>query len=79
MIVTILPFASAKTALEYEKKQVSLKDGTSVSGLMKELVSENASLANIKLLFAVNSEYVDTSHILSDGDELAIFPPVSGG
>ena len=79
MIITILPFASAKTVLKYDKKQVSLKDGTSVSGLMKELVSENASLAGMKLLFAVNTEYVDTDHILADGDELAIFPPVSGG
>lgn len=79
MIVTILPFASAKTILKYDKKQVSLKDGTSVSGLMKELVFESPSLANMKFLFAVNTEYVDTSHILADGDELAIFPPVSGG
>jgi len=79
MIVTILPFASAKTALKYDKKQISLKEGVSVDGLMKELISENASLANMKFLFAVNTEYVETSHILADGDELAIFPPVSGG
>ncbi|MCL1910626.1 MAG: MoaD/ThiS family protein [Leptospirales bacterium] len=79
MIVTILPFASAKTVLKYDKKQISLKDGTSVSGLMKELVSENPPLSGMKFLFAVNTEYVDTSHILEDGDKLAIFPPVSGG
>lgn len=79
MIVTILPFASAKTILKYDKKQVSLQDGISVGGLMKELVSENASLAGMKFLFAVNTEYADTSRILKDGDELAIFPPVSGG
>jgi len=79
MIVTILPFASAKTALKYDKKQVSLEKGTSVGDLMKELISENASLAGMKFLFAVNTEYAEMSHILADGDELAIFPPVSGG
>jgi len=79
MIVTILPFASAKTVLKYDKKQVSLKEGTSVSSLMEELVSENSPLAGMKLLFAVNAEYVEANHILADGDELAIFPPVSGG
>lgn len=28
---------------------------------------------------AVNQEFVDISHPLSDGDEVAIIPPVSGG
>ena len=79
MIITIFPFASAKAVLKYDKKQVSLKEGTTVNDLVKELVSENASFAGMKFLFAVNTEYVETSHILADGDELAIFPPVSGG
>lgn len=28
---------------------------------------------------AVNQEVVGVEHVLSDGDELAIFPPVTGG
>jgi MoaE-MoaD fusion protein len=31
------------------------------------------------LLYAVNREYVDRAHALSDGDEVALIPPVSGG
>jgi molybdopterin synthase catalytic subunit/molybdopterin converting factor small subunit len=31
------------------------------------------------LLYAVNREYVDRSHVLRDGDEVALIPPVSGG
>jgi MoaE-MoaD fusion protein len=31
------------------------------------------------LLYAVNREYVDRSHELRDGDEVALIPPVSGG
>ena len=31
------------------------------------------------LQYAVNCEYVDLNFIVSDSDELAIFPPVSGG
>jgi molybdopterin synthase catalytic subunit/molybdopterin converting factor small subunit len=31
------------------------------------------------LMYAVNREYVDRSHALQDGDEVALIPPVSGG
>jgi len=31
------------------------------------------------LLYAVNREYATTGHELSDGDEVALIPPVSGG
>jgi molybdopterin synthase catalytic subunit len=31
------------------------------------------------LLYAVNREYVERSHELHDGDEVALIPPVSGG
>jgi molybdopterin converting factor subunit 1 len=31
------------------------------------------------LLFAVNQEYAPLDLLVSDGDELAVFPPVSGG
>ncbi|HEU5278179.1 MAG TPA: molybdenum cofactor biosynthesis protein MoaE [Gaiellaceae bacterium] len=31
------------------------------------------------LLYAVNKEYADSEHVLADGDEVALIPPVSGG
>ena len=31
------------------------------------------------LLYAVNREYVQRGHVLADGDEVALIPPVSGG
>ncbi len=31
------------------------------------------------LLYAVNREYMERSHVLADGDEVALIPPVSGG
>jgi len=35
-------------------------------------------LANT-VMVAVNAEYVEESHLLHDGDEVALIPPVSGG
>lgn len=31
------------------------------------------------LLYAVNREYAERGHVLADGDEVALIPPVSGG
>ena len=31
------------------------------------------------ILVAVNHEYANIEHVLKDGDELAFFPPVTGG
>jgi molybdopterin synthase catalytic subunit len=31
------------------------------------------------LLYAVNLEYADRDHVLADGDEVGVIPPVSGG
>ncbi|GBU14351.1 molybdopterin synthase small subunit [Enterobacterales bacterium] len=37
------------------------------------------ALESGKLLVAVNQTLVDTSHPLNAGDEVAFFPPVTGG
>lgn len=31
------------------------------------------------ILVAVNMDYVDLDHLVKDGDEVAFFPPVTGG
>ncbi|CAM3500910.1 molybdopterin synthase sulfur carrier subunit [Rouxiella silvae] len=37
------------------------------------------ALESGKLLVAVNQTLVDATHIIKDGDEVAFFPPVTGG
>ena len=56
-------------------------DGCTVHELWARLQSEYSGLVGVdlKLLYAVNSEYVERGHRLADGDEVAFIPPVSGG
>jgi molybdopterin converting factor subunit 1 len=53
--------------------------GTTVGALWRELVAERPGLGRTRVRFAVNQTYVPSSHRLADGDEVAVFPPVSGG
>jgi molybdopterin converting factor small subunit len=58
------------------ENEVELQEGARAREVWEllELGPEPAGLA-----YAVNRQYVDRDHALSDGDELAIIPPVSGG
>ncbi len=54
-----------------------------LADLKQYLFLQNASwesvLSNTRLLTAVNHAYVKGDQALVDGDEVAFFPPVSGG
>lgn len=58
-------------------------DYQDVDSLHQALIFRNQSLALAlergKLLAAVNQTLVPFSHPLQDGDEVAFFPPVTGG
>jgi molybdopterin synthase catalytic subunit len=56
-----------------------VRRGTTAAALWKSIVAEHAGLGRVRVRFAVNEEYVPAGHRLADGDELAVFPPVSGG
>ncbi|PUA29766.1 MAG: molybdopterin synthase sulfur carrier subunit [Cellvibrio sp. 79] len=47
--------------------------------LLLQNSSWSGALSNPKLLSAVNHAYVKGDHVLADGDEVAFFPPVTGG
>lgn len=42
-------------------------------------VGTGASLSDDGVLVAVNHDYVDAGHAVRGGDEVAFFPPVTGG
>ena len=54
---------------------------TKVSMLLGEVLKRYPSVTSDKfrVVVAVNGEYQEQDHIVNDGDEVALIPPVSGG
>lgn len=52
-----------------------------VEDLLEKLYAEHGGLRDWdgKILVALDMEYVDRQRVLSDGQEIAIMPPVQGG
>ena len=53
--------------------------GTTVEGLWADVVAGRPGLRRLHVTFAVGERYVEGSHRVKAGDEVAFFPPVSGG
>jgi len=81
MTVRLRFFASLRERLKVSAADRTLADGATVADLWAALCREQPELAPLSksISFAVNREYVERDHILADGDEVALIPPVSGG
>lgn len=79
--VRVLFFGAARDAVGNAEVDFTLKDGTSATQAFAELLEGFPELRRFgrSLLFAVNQEYAPDDLTVKHGDELAVFPPVSGG
>ncbi len=57
----------------------TVRAGTTAGALWDALVAEHPELRTLIVRIAVNERYVEPSHRLAEDDEVAFFPPVSGG
>ena len=81
MTVRLRFFASLRERLQRSEAEQILPDGATVSDLWAALCAQHPRLGELSasVSFAVNREYVDKAYRLSDNDEVALIPPVSGG
>ena len=81
MKVRIKFFAVLREIVGLEEREMDLPEGTTVAGLLKNVVSEYAKLGPYKnvVQVAVNHEIVEPAHVVEPDDEGAFLPPVSGG
>lgn len=81
MRVNVLYFAVVRERLGLEAETVELPAGANAVSALDALAARHDALARLRahLRVAVNQEMVPLEHLLSDGDELALIPPVAGG
>ena len=81
----LLYFAWLRARIGHGEEEFSLPPGVrDVAGLLAFLQSRGGhyaeALADLSVVkVAVNQDYVGHDHGLRDGDEVALFPPVTGG
>jgi molybdopterin synthase sulfur carrier subunit len=83
-MVQLRYFASLRESLGIGEEQIELPDGVhDLSGLTRWLQGRDATwasaLADSRLHVAINQQLVNTDARVADGDEVAWFPPVTGG
>lgn len=81
MKITMRYFALWREELGQEEETREVAPGTTVTALIDTIVADRPRLAALRrsTMFMLNQEYVEPGQQLSDGDEVAVIPPVSGG
>ncbi|EPJ45751.1 MAG: molybdopterin converting factor, subunit 1 [Osedax symbiont Rs1] len=84
-MIDIIYFASIREQLGLADESIDIPQGVeSVADLSSWLQAQRGekwitALGNISTLIAVNQEMVGLEHVIQSGDEIAFFPPVTGG
>ncbi len=84
-MITVLYFARLKESLNYSTEEMELPEGVkTVAQLKTHLAKRGEAWANLfngkqTIRAAINHALVDNVAAVKDGDEVAFFPPVTGG
>ncbi|WLQ14115.1 molybdopterin converting factor subunit 1 [Hahella aquimaris] len=83
-MIKVLFFAKLREQVGRSEMQLpALDSGSSVASLLDAVIAElpeaEAVLRQGNVLAAINQEMAPLSATVADGDEVAFFPPVTGG
>jgi molybdopterin synthase sulfur carrier subunit len=83
-MITVHFFASLREALNTNAMELAPDGVASVEDVISKLVTANGErwaqvLRHEKVMVAVNQQVADLAAVVNNGDEVAFFPPVTGG
>jgi molybdopterin synthase sulfur carrier subunit len=80
-MLKILYFASLREAIGCGREDIEFPVGIATAGALRECLGQRhtALLTSKNLRVAINQTMVDLEAPVADGDEIAFFPPVTGG
>ena len=79
--VRVLFFGAARDVAKQNEVVLKLQRGLKANEAFAKIVASYPGLERFgrSLLLAINQEYAPEHQVIREGDELAVFPPVSGG
>jgi molybdopterin converting factor subunit 1 len=79
--VKVFFFATLRDYAGEKSVELEIPSGTTVLGLTKLIVTKYPRLEKVKdsMMAAINREYAAEEQVITEGAEIAFFPPVSGG
>ena len=69
-------FASLRETLGMESSQIEARPGITIGEIWDQVAAREYPT---NTLCAINMDYAKAEDVVSDGDEVAFFPPVTGG
>lgn len=82
-MVKVLFFAQLKELLNCDGLNLNVECPQTVQSIKQAIIAENPNWAEplnqATIMCAVNQAMVDNQHAVEHGDEVAFFPPVTGG
>ena len=82
-MIKVVFFAALREQLACSELSLSQDEIDNIKQLKQVLITKNpkwqSHLDNGTLLYAINKTIVDEQHLIVNGDEVAFFPPVTGG
>ena len=82
-MIKVVFFAALREQLDCSELNISNQNIETIADVKKQLSDKSPQwrqvFNNASLLSAVNHDMVSASHVVTSGDEVAFFPPVTGG